>query len=107
MPQARSWQEMYVQVQAQLERQTGENLAAWNARIRADAPADEPSLRAWLAERGVPGYPAMLLVFETLRYPDSLQKDAQTLIDGQYRDRPNLLPIYERVVDELPRIGQV
>jgi hypothetical protein len=107
MPQARSWQEMYAQVQAQLERQTGENLAAWNARIRADAPIDEPSLRSWLAERGVTGYPAMLLVYETFGYPDYLQKDAQTLIDGQYRDRPNLLPIYERVVDELPKIGQV
>ena len=49
----------------------------------------------------------MLLAFETFGYPDYLQKDAQELIDGQYADRPNLVPIYERVVDELPSIGQV
>src|SRR4051812_34503707 len=72
MPQARSWQEMYAQVQAQLERQTGEDLPAWNAKIRADAPQDEPGLRSWLSERGVSGYPAMLLVYETFGYPDYL-----------------------------------
>jgi len=54
MPQARSWQEMSAQVQAQLERQTGENVAQWNARIKAEAKATkEPQLRRWLAERGI------------------------------------------------------
>jgi len=99
---------MYGRVQAQLEHQTGENLAAWNARIRAEAEAaDEPALRAWLAERGVTGYPAMLLVFETFGYPGYLQKDADELIEGQYRDRPNLRPIFEAVVAALPAIGEV
>jgi hypothetical protein len=108
MPQARSWQEMYAQVQGQLERQTGETLAQWTARIKAEAaPADEPHLRAWLAERGVTGYPAMLLVFEIFGYPDYLQKDAEELIDGQYRDRPGIRPIFDAVVDVLPMVGQV
>ena len=108
MPQARSWQEMYAQVQAQLERQTGENLAAWNAKIKAEsAPTDEPQLRAWLAERGVTGYPAMLLVFETFGYPNYLQKDADTLIDEQYADRPQIRPIFDRVLEVLPTVGMV
>ena len=108
MPQARSWQEMYAREQERLERQTGENLAAWNAKIKAEAaPTDEPQLRAWLAERGVTGYPAMLLVFETFGYPNYLQKDAETLIEEQYADRPAIRPIFDRVVDVLPTVGEV
>jgi hypothetical protein len=98
---------MYAQVQAQLERQTGETLATWNARVKAAAPAGEPELRAWLAERGVTGYPAMLLVFETFGYPDYLQQDADELIGNQYRDRPNLVPIYDRVVEAVLGFGHV
>jgi hypothetical protein len=99
---------MYARVQAQLERQTGEDLAAWNGRIRAEPElADEPSLRAWLADRGVTGYPAMLLVFERFGYPDYLQRDADDLIDGQYRDRPALRAVYERIVEVVLELGQV
>jgi hypothetical protein len=104
---ARSWQEMYARVQAQLERQTGESLASWNAKIKAQSLAHEPDLRAWLATQNVTGYPAMLLVFETFGYPDYLQKDADELIDGQYRDRPNLLPIYDAVVEAVLGLGHV
>jgi len=104
---ARSWQEMYAQVQAQLERQTGEPLATWNAKVKAFGPADEPALRAWLAGQGVTGYPQMLLVFETFGYPSYLQQDADELIDGQYRDRPNLVPIYDRVVEVALELGHV
>jgi hypothetical protein len=108
MPQARSWQEMSAQVQAQLERQTGETVAQWNAKIKAEAsPKDEPQLRAWLAERGVTGYPAMYLVYETFGYPDYLQKDPDTLIDEQYADRPQIRPIFERLVEVLPTVGTV
>src|SRR5690242_14546509 len=96
----RSWQEMFAQVTAQLERQSGDDLATWNARIQADAPhAGEPGLRRWLAARNVTGYPAMLLVYETFGYPDYLKRDAEELIDGQYRDRPGLRPIYERLLE--------
>jgi hypothetical protein len=108
MPQARSWQEMSAQVQAQLERQTGETVAEWNAKIKAEANAkDEPQLRAWLAERGVTGYPAMYLVYETFGYPDYLRKDADVLIDEQYADRPAIRPTFDRLVEVLPTIGAV
>jgi Domain of unknown function (DUF5655) len=108
VPQARSWQEMYAQVQAQLERQTGATRAEWNARIQAEAALkDEPALRAWLSERGVTGYPAMLLVFETFGYPAYLQKEGGQLIDEQYADRPAIRPIFDRVVEVLPTVGEV
>jgi hypothetical protein len=104
---ARSWQEMYVQVTAQLERQTGESLEAWKSKVAQQAPKDEPDLRAWLATQGVTGYPAMLLVNETFGYPDYLQKDAAELIDGQYRDRPSLVPVYDAVVERMLGLGYV
>jgi hypothetical protein len=104
---ARSWKEMYARIRAQLERQTGEPLAAWNAKVKAFGPADEPALRAWLAGQSVTGYPQMLLVFETFGYPSYLQKDADELIDGQYRDRPNLVPIYDKVIEVALELGHV
>jgi len=108
MPQARSWQEMYAREQERLERLTGQSLASWKAKIQEEAATkDEPQLRAWLAERGVTGYPAMLLVFETLGYPDYLKKDADVLIDEQYADRPGIRPILDRVLEVLPTIGTV
>src|SRR5207248_2947100 len=63
--------------------------------------------RSWLASQGVRGYPAMMLVFETFGYPDYLQKDADELIDGQYRDRPDLVPIYDKLVEEALGLGHV
>ena len=108
MPQARSWQEMSAQIQAQIERQTGETIAQWNAKIRAEAsPKNEPQLRRWLAERGITGYPAMYLVYETFGYPDYLQKEAGQLIDEQYADRPTIRPIFDRLLEVLPTVGQV
>lgn len=108
MPQARSWQEMSQQIAQQLRRETGMDVAGWNARIRSEArPADEAALRRWLAARAVKGYPALLLVYETFGYPDYLEATADELIDGQYRDRPGLRPIFDRLVDALPSIGTV
>jgi hypothetical protein len=104
---ARSWQEMYVQVKAQLERQSGESLEAWKAKVQQRAPKDEPDLRAWLATQGVTGYPAMLLVNETFGYPEYLLKDASELIDEQYRDRPSLVPVYDKVIEVALGLGFV
>ena len=99
---------MSAQIRAQIERQTGETGAQWNAKIRAEAsPKNEPQLRRWLAERGITGYPAMYLVYETFGYPDYLQKDADVLIDEQYADRPGIRPIFDRVLDVLPTVGTV
>jgi hypothetical protein len=104
---ARSWQEMYVQIAHRLERQTGADVATWNARIAVHAFANDAALKAWLAEQGVTGYPAMMLGFETFGYPDYRQRDAQELIDGQYINRPNLRRIYERVVEAALGLGAV
>ena len=49
----------------------------------------------------------MLLVFETFGYPSYLQKDADELIDGQYRDRPSLVPIYDKLVEVALELGHV
>jgi Domain of unknown function (DUF5655) len=104
----RSWKEMYLQIADQLKRQTGADVATWNDRIKEEAPlGDAAALKDWLRERGVSGYPAMLLGFETFGYPDYLQMDAQELIDGQYRDREQLRPIYDRLVEVALDLGQV
>jgi hypothetical protein len=90
-----------------LVERTGEGLEAWNAKVRARDPADETTLRAWLATQGVSGYPAMLLVMERFGYPDYLQSSANELIDGQYRDRPGLRPILDAILALLPEVGEI
>ena len=90
-----------------LERRTGQDVAAWNERVREFDPADEPSLRAWLTEQGVTGYPQMLLVMERFGYPDFLVASADALIDGQYADRPALRPILDAVLARAANVGQV
>ena len=103
----RSWREMYERITAQLQRETGADVAAWNMRIRERGASNAADLKAWLNEQGVTGYPAMLLGYETFGYPDYLQATADELIDGQYRDRPAIRPIYDRLIGELPKVGEV
>ena len=103
----RSWREMYEQIERQIERETGTSIATWNQRIRDWGPNNAVSLKAWLNEQGVTGYPAMLLGYETFGYPDYLQASADELIDGQYRDKPAIRPIYDKLIAELPKVGEV
>ena len=103
----RSWREMYERIAAQIKRETGTDIAGWNARIRDWHPTDPAGLKAWLNDQGVSGYPAMLLGYETFGYPDYLQASADELIEGQYRDRPAIRPIYERLLAELSNVGEV
>ena len=35
------------------------------------------------------------------------QASADELIDGQYRDKPAIRPIYDRLIAELPKVGEV
>jgi hypothetical protein len=105
--QPRSWQEMDAWVRDMLVQRTGVDVAAWNAKVAALNPADEASLRAWLTEQGVTGYPAMLLVMERFGYPDYLRASADELLDGQYADRPQLRPIHDALIALLPGIGRV
>jgi hypothetical protein len=98
---------MYERIAAQIQRESGADVAAWNRRIHDWGPRDAASLKAWLNEQGVTGYPAMLLGFETFGYPDYLQASAGELIDGQYRDKPAIRPIYDALMSRLPEVGEV
>ncbi len=103
----RSWQEMREQEIKWLIERTGDGLETWNARVRESGKTDEASLRAWLSEKGVTGYPAMLLVMERFGYPDYLQTSAEDLIENQYADRPATRPIYDALLALLPDVGEI
>jgi hypothetical protein len=104
-PTPRTWREMTDWIEAMLEKRTGEGLAVWNARIAEAGFANEAALKAWLAERGIGGYPQMLLIMERFGYPDYLTASADQLLDGQYADRPALRPILEAVLALAPMLG--
>jgi hypothetical protein len=96
--------EMWIRV---LQKQTGEGLDYWNARVRKENFKDEKSLRGWLKEQGVTGYAESLLVMERFGYPDFLTASAQELIEGQYADRPHLRPIYDAIIEAVMGMGEV
>lgn len=98
---------MYERIAAQIQRETGADVAAWNARIRQRGVSNAADLKAWLNDQGVTGYPAMLLGFETFGYPDYLQASAGDLIEGQYRDKAAIRPIYDALMVRLPEVGEV
>jgi len=98
---------MYEQIEAQIKRETGADITAWNARIRERGVHSAADLKAWLNEQGVTGYPAMLLGYETFGYPDYLLSSADELIEGQYRDKPAIRPIYEALIARMPEVGEV
>jgi len=90
-----------------LERRTGDSLDVWVGRVAELGDIDEPGLRAWLTERGVTGYPQMILVMERFGYPDFLLASAGELIDGQYADRPQLRPILDELLVRAVEVGDV
>ena len=77
---------------------TGEDIPAWNRRIRATGIDDPEKLRRWLTASGVVGYPRMLLVMERFGYPDYMLASADALIDGQYVGYPALRRVYDAVI---------
>jgi hypothetical protein len=95
MPQPRDWTAMMAQHAELLEKRTGVSLAAWNTRVKRSGIKTEDALRSWLEEQGVTGHPRNLLVMGRFGYPEFLQASGDELVDGQYADRPALLPIYE------------
>jgi hypothetical protein len=107
MAQTRNWQGMQTMSARLLLERTGEDVAAWNQRIRAEPIRDEAQLRAWLAEHGVTGYAQSLLVRERFGYPKFLLATADELIDGQYADRPQLRPICDALLDAAAGLGAV
>ena len=103
----RDWRQHMQWIADLLKRRTGEDLDAWNARVASLGFADEGSLRAWLAEQGVDGYPQTLLVMERFGYPDFLLASADELIEGQYADRPNLRPILDAIFTRAASFGEM
>ena len=55
--QTRDWRQHTGWIADLLTRRTGHDLEAWKVRIAALSFTSEASLRAWLAEQGVTGYP--------------------------------------------------
>lgn len=107
MAGALDWRQFRDENAARLLKQTGLDVAAWNARIAEAAPADEPALRAWLKAQGVTGYSAMLLRMERFGYPGFMTASADDLIAAQYADRPGLRPAYDAVVEAALDLGEV
>lgn len=107
MAETKSWREMLDWSARILADRTGADVAEWNRRIRAAGISSEPALRSWLADRGVTGYPQMLLVMERFGYPRFLTVDGTELIDGQYADRPALRPVFDRVLVAAQAAGDV
>src|SRR5262249_39612060 len=101
------WQGMRSMSARLLWERTGQNVDTWNHRVEKKRFTNEPSLRAWLSEQGVMGYPQSLLVMERFGYPDYYLTSAEELIAAQYRDRPHLRPILDAVIDAATGLGEV
>jgi len=107
MTEVRDWSEMRTMSARVLRERTGADVDAWMARIRAEGPADEPGLRAWLEAHGVTGYARSMLLRERFGYPDFMAASANDLVDAQYADRPALRPIYEALISAATALGDV
>jgi Domain of unknown function (DUF5655) len=90
-----------------LKERTGEDVAAWNRRIKKESFNDKEALRAWLTKQGVTGYAQSLLVMERFGYPDFFLASADELVEGQYEDRPHLRPILDAILDAAAGLGEV
>lgn len=101
------WRQWRDEQAARLQQITGDSIETWAARVRAAGLPDRPAITAWLAEHGITGYAAMLLRYEQLGYPDFMTATADSLVDGQYADRPHLRPIYDAVLEVALGLGEV
>jgi hypothetical protein len=79
---------------------------SWNRRIKKESCNDERVLRAWLTKQGVTGYAQSLLVMERFGYPDYFLASSDELVEGRYADRPQLRPIYDRIIEAAAGLGE-
>ena len=105
--ETRDWQRMIEMSARLLKERTGEDVDAWKRRIRKQHFDNEKALRTWLTEQGVTGYAQSVLVWERFGYPDFLRATADELIQQQYADRQQLLPIYHTILKAAAGIGAV
>jgi len=107
MAEPLDWRTFRDQQAERLSKLTGQDVAAWNARIAEAGLADRPALKAWLAGQGVTGYLEMLLRWERFGYPDFITASADTLVEAQYADRSALRPIYDAVIQAALELGEI
>jgi hypothetical protein len=107
MTEKRDWKGMKAMMTRLLEERTGEKLSTWNRRVKERNPRDEKGLRAWLSKQGVKGYAQTLLVMERFGYPDWYHASADSLIEAQYADRPELRPILDAILRAASGLGEV
>src|SRR5215475_952173 len=107
MARIRDWKGMRDMSARLLKERTGEDVDAWNRRVKKERFNDDKALRAWLTEQGVTGYAQSLLVMERFGYPDFFLASADELIEGQYADRPQLRPIFDALIDAAAGLGEV
>lgn len=107
MTEVRDWSSMRTMAARVLETRTGADVETWMGRVRAEGPADEPGLRAWLDAQGVTGYARWLLLAERFGYQEFFTTSAEGLVDAQYADRPGLRPIYEALIAAAAALGEV
>lgn len=107
MAHMRDWQSMKELSARLLQERTGQDVASWKKRVRAQHFKDEPALRAWLTAQGVSGYAQSILIWEQFGYPDFMQSSADELIQAQYADRPQLRPIFEAILTAAAGLGDV
>jgi Domain of unknown function (DUF5655) len=105
--QTRDWRARNAWIADLLKRRTGDDVDTWNARVREAGLDDESTLRDWLTEKGVTGYPQMMLVMERFGYPAFLLASADELIDEQYADRQELRPILDAILARAANLGEV
>lgn len=100
----RQWRDEQAQRLLQI---TGDSLDTWAGRLREAGLTDRPTVTAWLAERGISGYAAMLLRYEQLGYPDFMTATADSLVDAQYADRAHLRLIYDAILEAALDLGEL
>jgi len=106
-PELRTWSGMRDWMASILERRTGQDVEAWNRRIKAARVRDEAALRRWLDDQGVSGYAQRLLVWERFGYPNFMKAGIGDLVGMQYADRPKLRPVLDTILGALPEISPV
>jgi len=107
MARIRDWKGMRDMSARLLKERTGEDVDAWNRRVKKERFNDEKTLRVWLTKQGVTGYAQSLLVMERFGYPDFLLASADELVEGQYEDRPHLRPIFNAIIDAAAGLDDV
>jgi hypothetical protein len=91
---AGTWKSMVDSSQALLLRKSGHDVQWWAEQGRSAGVTSDAELREWMrAEHGITGYAQYAVSWEIFGYPEFMLRDADELLDVQYRDHPNLRPI--------------